>query len=70
MDPNPLLAQLRIAGAIPSVPNLASATQPFGAYISLDGVHPSSLTHQVFTNVMIRAINAKYSTSLDTIAHP
>jgi hypothetical protein len=63
-DPNPALAQLRGAGAIPPVPNLADPVNPFGTYISLDGVHPRRPAHLLVANAVIDAINAKYETSL------
>ncbi|HEX2781501.1 MAG TPA: SGNH/GDSL hydrolase family protein [Gemmatimonadaceae bacterium] len=70
LDPNVLLAQLKTSGDIPSVPNLGSATAPYGAYISLDGVHPSTLAHRAFANAMITTINAKYGTNLATVSVP
>jgi lysophospholipase L1-like esterase len=66
-DPNPLLATLRQSGAIPIVPNLASATNTFGDYISLDGVHPRRPAHVLIANGMVAAINAKYGTNLGTV---
>ena len=66
-DPNPLLATLRQSGAIPTVPNLASATNTFGDYISLDGVHPRRPAHVLIANGMVAAINAKYGTNLGTV---
>lgn len=70
MNPNVLLDSLRTANAIPVAPNLASATAPFGAWVSLDGVHPSTLAHRAITNHFINAINAKYNTSLERISVP
>jgi hypothetical protein len=68
-DPNVLFGLLseRAGGSneIPNVLNPASAT-PFGALISLDGVHPSSAGHIRMVNALIGAINAKYSTTLPT----
>ena len=64
VDPNPLLAQFRATGLIPAFPDFSSATAPYGAYISLDGVHPSKLTHVLVAKALISAINAKYSTSI------
>ena len=64
VDPNPLLAQFRAGGLIPAFPDFSSATAPYGAYISLDGVHPSKLTHVLVAKALITAINAKYSTSI------
>lgn len=65
-DPNPLFMQLKQSGAIPAFPNLASAT-PFGAYISLDGVHPSATAHITIANELIKTINAKYGTTVPTL---
>ena len=67
IDPSPLLGALRASGAIPTLPNFLSATAPFGAYISLDGAHPSAKTHRLAANAVITAINAKYGTSLATV---
>lgn len=69
-DPNPLLGQLKAAGAVPTLPILASQTQTFGPFITLDGIHPSALAHQYIANKLIQAINAKYSVGIDTVAHP
>lgn len=66
-DPNPTLTQLRASGAIPAVPNLASATNTFGDYISLDGVHPRRPAHVLIANGLVSAINAKYGTSLGAV---
>ena len=66
-DPNPLFAQLRTSGAIPPFPNFASATQTFGQYISLDGVHPTTLAHKTIANELIGVINTKYGTKLAAI---
>jgi lysophospholipase L1-like esterase len=64
VDPNPLLAQLKVAGGIPAFPNFASATAPYGTYISLDGIHPAAPAHVLIARALITAINAKYSTSV------
>jgi lysophospholipase L1-like esterase len=69
LDPNPVLGALKAAGAIPTLPNFASATQPFGPYITLDGIHPSALAHELLANQLIAAINAKYSVAIDTVPH-
>lgn len=66
-DPNPLFAQLRQSGAIPAFPNLASITAPFGAFFSLDGVHPSATAHVTIANELITTINAKYGTRLSPV---
>ena len=67
LDPNPLLFTLRSSGAIPILPDFTNATAPFGAYISLDGAHPSAKTHRLAANAIITAINTKYQTTLATI---
>lgn len=60
-DPNPELVALKQSGAIPTVPNLASATNTFGDYISLDGVHPRRPAHVLLANGLALAINQKYA---------
>jgi lysophospholipase L1-like esterase len=66
-DPNPALQALRANGSIPAVPNLGNPTAPFGAYISLDGVHPRRPAHVLVANGIITAINAKYGTTLPAV---
>jgi lysophospholipase L1-like esterase len=63
-DPNPALDSLRRSGAIPPFPDLTSATQPFGTFISLDGIHPSAAAQVLIANGIIQAINAKYHVSV------
>ncbi|MDQ6738626.1 MAG: SGNH/GDSL hydrolase family protein [Gemmatimonadota bacterium] len=63
-DPNPLLVSLKASGCVSTVPNLANATAPFGACISLDGIHPTLVAHKQVAAGIIAAINAKYSTSI------
>ena len=70
MNPNQALDSLKNLGQIPTFPNLASGTATFGAWISLDGVHPSAQAHRLITNYLVNAINAKYGTSLATISVP
>ena len=67
-DPNPLLASWQASGAIPPFPNLASATAPFGQYVSLDGIHQTGAAHLVIANELITVINAKYGTKLEPAA--
>jgi hypothetical protein len=66
-DPNPTLQALRANGSIPPVPVLSNATAPFGAYVSLDGVHPRRPSHVLVANGVIDAINAKYGTTLPDV---
>lgn len=63
-DPNPLLAGLKATGAVPVFPNLASTTQPFGQFFSLDGVHPAAAAHVLIADSLAVTINAKYGTTL------
>ena len=67
LDPNPLLYSLRQSGAIPTLPDFTNPTAPFGAYISLDGAHPTGKTHRLAANAIITAINLKYHTTLATV---
>ena len=67
VDLNPIFASLRESGDIPSFPNVNAPQEAFGAYFSLDGVHPSDLAHDVVTNQVIEAINATYDTDIDPL---
>jgi lysophospholipase L1-like esterase len=51
-------------------PNFAAPTAPFGKWISLDGIHPSTAAHQLLTNYLIDVINAKYGTTLTKLPNP
>lgn len=73
LDPNRALDSLKALtpSQIPATgPNFTAPTNPFGKWISLDGVHPSSAAHQLITNYLIDAINAKYATSLTKLPNP
>jgi lysophospholipase L1-like esterase len=65
-DPNPALLQLRQAGEIPTVPDLANPSSAFGNYISLDGVHPSAAGQSLLADLIATAINEKYGTDIPT----
>ncbi|MEO6864606.1 MAG: SGNH/GDSL hydrolase family protein [Gemmatimonadaceae bacterium] len=65
-DPNPLLLSLKASGCISTVPNLANATAPFGACISLDGIHPTVVANKALVASLAAAINSKYSTNITT----
>lgn len=69
-NPNQLLDSLRTAGQIPAAPNLASGTATFGAWFSLDGIHPSSQTHRAIANHMIDSVNVKYGTTFARLSIP
>jgi lysophospholipase L1-like esterase len=60
IDPNPTINSLKASGCLRDVPDLASATAPFGACVSLDGIHPSTSGQVTFANLFIGAINTKY----------
>ena len=67
-DPNTLLTTLKAAGTvIRATPNYASATQPFGTGMSLDGVHPAAAVHKLLANDLIGVINTKFGTSLTPV---
>ena len=68
LDPNPLLSALHAGNLIPTLPDFTNGTAPFGAYISLDGAHPTGKTHRIAANAIIDAINAKYHTTLAKVA--
>ncbi|MCS3630313.1 lysophospholipase L1-like esterase [Salinibacter ruber] len=51
---------LKQAGEIPQMPDFTSDQPPFGRFFSLDGVHPSALTHRVVADQLIQAINKAY----------
>jgi lysophospholipase L1-like esterase len=66
-DPNPLLAGLRGTASSSIFPNYASTTAPFGTAFSFDGVHPSLAGATLIANDLIKAINAKYATTLQPV---
>lgn len=68
-DPNTTLAKLTPLDPVltTKVPNIASATATFGAYVTLDGVHPSATAHIEIARDLIAVINAKYGTNVPTI---
>ncbi|HEY7235361.1 MAG TPA: SGNH/GDSL hydrolase family protein [Gemmatimonadaceae bacterium] len=71
LDPNKLLDSLKNAGQIlPTGPNFAAPTAPFGKWVSLDGVHPTSAAHVLITNYLIDQINGKYNTTLAKLPNP
>jgi hypothetical protein len=65
-DPNTTLARLATQDQILAthVPNIGSATAPFGQFVTLDGIHPSGSAHIQIANDLIKVINTKYGTSL------
>jgi lysophospholipase L1-like esterase len=67
LDPVALFIPLKESGAIPPFPNFASPTQPFGPFITLDGIHPSGTAHIAIANALIGAINTQYKVAIPTI---
>jgi lysophospholipase L1-like esterase len=47
-----------------NVVNLLFSSTPFGANISLDGVHPSSAGQAILANAAVQAINTKYGVAI------
>ena len=47
-----------------SVTSLLFSNQPFGAYMSLDGVHPSAAGQSLLASAAVKAINAKYGLAI------
>ena len=49
---------------VPDFPNLPGSSEPpFGGCISLDGLRPSPLSHEIIANRVLEAINETYDTS-------
>lgn len=67
-DPNSTLDSLRALGEIPLFPNAPpsplSLTEPFGSWLSLDGVHPNAATHVLIAEHVIAAIDSTYGTDI------
>jgi lysophospholipase L1-like esterase len=66
---NPNDAFDKLSSDIPSTPDFTSQ-QPFGKFFSLDGIHPSSLTHRVVAALLTQRINAAYGTNLNPPSLP
>lgn len=68
LDANATLGALVANGSIPPFPNIAPALAggavTFGPYFTLDGVHPSSLAHELIADSLASIINQKFGTSL------
>lgn len=69
-DINPTFAALRASGGIPAFPNLAVPTNPFGKWITNDGVHPSNSAHVLIANELVNVINNRYGTTLPLLPAP
>jgi len=68
VDVNPTLSALKASGAIPPFPDLSNPTQPFGLYVTNDGVHPSATSHRLIANLMIDSVNATYGKSIPEVS--
>lgn len=68
VDINAALLALVASGAIPPFPDLSAAlaggSVGFGPYFSLDGVHPSSLAHELVADLLASAVNQTFGTSI------
>jgi len=68
LDVNPTLLALVGTGAIPPIPNIAPAlagqSVTFGPYFTLDGVHPSTLAHQLVADSLVSTVNQFFGTSI------
>jgi hypothetical protein len=68
LDVNPPLLALVGTGAIPPIPNIAPAlaggSVTFGPYFTLDGVHPSTLAHQLVADSLVSTVNRFFGTSI------
>jgi phospholipase/lecithinase/hemolysin len=71
LDLNPVFDSLRTAGEVPAFPRFppdpVSTSEPFGKWLSRDGVHPSALAHRLIANRIIAAINARYGTAFGAV---
>ena len=61
---NEVLQDLRDDGDIPPFPDVTDPANFFGPAFSLDGVHPSSSTHETIATVSAEAIDDVYGTTL------
>ncbi|MEZ4411722.1 MAG: SGNH/GDSL hydrolase family protein [Gemmatimonadales bacterium] len=68
LDVNPPLLALAATGAIPPIPDLlpalAGGSVGFGPYFTLDGVHPSTLAHQLVADSLVSAVNQFFGTNI------
>ncbi len=68
LDVNAPLAALVASGAIPPfpdiIPALSGGSVGFGPYFSLDGVHPSTLAHQLIADSLVSITNQFFGTSI------
>jgi len=68
LDVNPPLQALVNTGAIPPIPYLLPALSGgsvgFGPFFTLDGVHPSTLAHQVVADSLVSTVNRFFGTKI------
>ena len=58
-DLDPLYGQRRLKAAF-SATTLLTSDEPYGPYISLDGVHPSAAGHRILAREAAKALNTTY----------
>jgi phospholipase/lecithinase/hemolysin len=63
-DPNSRLDVWRATGQVPPFPNVLAPTNPFGAFVSNDGVHPSTQAHLVVAQDIVALLNQKYGSTI------
>ncbi|HEX5003674.1 MAG TPA: SGNH/GDSL hydrolase family protein [Gemmatimonadales bacterium] len=68
VDVNAALGPLVASGAIPPFPDITGAltggSVTFGPYFSLDGVHPSTLAHQLIADSLVSKVNSYFGTNI------
>jgi lysophospholipase L1-like esterase len=68
LDVNPPLLALVATGDIPAIPDIAPAlagqSVTFGPYFTLDGVHPSTLAHQLVADSLVSKVNSFFGTDI------
>ncbi len=67
VDANAVLTQIGAARPAYSVAAQLGCLNPYGQYVSLDGVHPNVAGHQLIANAAAEAVNAAYGFSIPTV---
>jgi hypothetical protein len=70
-DVNPVLQAAVAAGEIPPFPNIPAdaplSPVTFGSRFTLDGVHPSTASHRIFTDSLIATVNRTFGTTISPL---
>lgn len=73
-DPNGPFQALKAQGLIPPFPDITDLATggpiSFGPYISLDGLHPSTLAHQTVADSLAAVVNRTYDTEIPFASAP